>query len=399
MHPSSVLGAEMPAFQKGTFVVTCVATLLGFSMTTRQAFLPGVMEAKGISASITGYAMASTAIFALIFGLLAAPLMARLGTTVLMFAGMAIMCICHLSFEVSSQISGGIFLSRMVYGMGAGIFYPAALTFVKGMLNGPRTVTLFAIYTSTIPGSNLLGPPLAEWYISNYGSAQYFIVTASPGFISLVLFFLIWVRGSDKYGTFDATANYSTILLKPASWLPLLCLFIAGSIWGYVISFLPYAARSRDLPGSLFIVAATVGLFASRFFIVNFLKQFNDAYVSGWAIASMAISLMAMALVKTPEAVAVCGVIFGVSYALSYPFISIWILSAFDQQSHHIVISLTNALFNFCMFLAPLFVSFFTSSIHLAIDQYQIILSFSGLILLAAGFLAQFLFSLGKKYI
>ncbi|MCE6076395.1 MFS transporter [Agrobacterium vitis] len=399
MSPPSVFVAEMPAFQKGTFVITCVATLLGFSMTTSQAFLPGVMEAKGISPSITGYAMASTAIFALIFGLLAAPLMARLGTTVLMFAGMAIMCICHLSFEVSSQISGGIFLSRMVYGMGAGIFYPAALTFVKGMLNGPRTVTLFAIYTSMIPGSNLLGPPLSEWYISNYGSAQYFIVTASPGFISVVLFFLIWFQGNDKYGMFDATANYSSILRKPASWLPLLCLFIAGSIWGYVISFLPYAARTRDLPGSLFIVSATIGLFASRFFIVNYLKRFNESYVSGWAISFMAISLLTMALVRTPEAVALCGMVFGIAYALSYPFISIWILSAFDQKFHHIVISLTNALFNFCMFLAPLFVSFFTSSIHLAIDLYQIILSFSGLVLLAAGFLVRFLFSSARKQI
>ncbi|NTG11854.1 MFS transporter [Rhizobium rhizogenes] len=386
MSISSISVAKEPAFRRGAFVVACVATLLGFSMTTSQSFLPGVMETKGIPLAITGYAMASTSIFALVFGLLSAALMARLGTTVLMLAGMAIMCVCHLSFEITPKVFGGIFLSRMVYGIGAGIFYPAALTFVKGMLHGPRTVSLFAIYTAMIPGSNLLGAPVAEWYISNYGSERYFIFTAFPGVISVALFFLIWLQNYDRHQEFDLTANFSVIIRSPSSWLPLLCLFVAGSIWGYVISFLPYAAAAKDLPGSLFIVASTIGLFTSRFFVVNHIKKFNSSLVSGWAISSMAISLLVMALVRAPEAVAFCGVAFGISYALSYPFISIWILGEFDQKLHHIVISLTNALFNFCMFLAPLFVSLFASSTHLKIDSYQIILSIAGLVFIFIGY-------------
>nr|WP_201009225.1 MFS transporter [Rhizobium rhizogenes]QCL09567.1 major Facilitator Superfamily protein [Rhizobium rhizogenes] len=396
MSISSISVAKEPAFHKGAFVVTCVATLLGFSMTTSQSFLPQVMETKGIPLAITGYAMASTSIFALIFGLLSATLMARLGTTVLMLAGMTIMCLCHLSFEITPKVFGGIFLSRMVYGIGAGIFYPAALTFVKGMLHGPRTVSLFAIYTAMIPGSNLLGPPIAEWYIFNYGSERYFTFTAIPGIISVVLFLVLWLQNYDRHQEFDSTASFSIILLNPASWLPLLCLFIAGSIWGYVISFLPYAAATRDLPGSLFIVASTIGLFASRFFVVNHLKKFDSSLVSGWAICFMAISLLVMALVRAPEAVAFCGVAFGISYALSYPFISVWILGVFDQKLHHIVISLTNALFNFCMFLAPLFVSLFASSTHLKIDLYQIILSITGLSALIAGFTFRYIVSLRK---
>ncbi|WP_162652921.1 MFS transporter [Lentilitoribacter sp. Alg239-R112] len=216
------------SFGKLIFFTMCVATLLGFSMTTTQSFLPNVMEMKGIPTSITGYAMSSTAVLTLIFGLLSAALMARLGTPFLMFAGMAIMLICHISLEFASENYVAIFLCRIIYGAGAGIFYPSALTFVKGVLTGSNTVTLFGVYTSMIPGAFLIGPLFGEWYLSNYGSDGYFLASAIPGILSVAMLLGVWVRNWSPREEYKVTAKYSKVLSNPTSWLPILCLFLVG---------------------------------------------------------------------------------------------------------------------------------------------------------------------------
>ncbi|PCI04099.1 MAG: chloramphenicol resistance protein [Hyphomicrobiales bacterium] len=380
------VGKKEQSFGKMIFFIMCIATLLGFSMTTTQSFLPNVMEMKGIPTFITGYAMSSTAILALIFGLLSAPLMSRLGTPLLMFLGMTIMLICHLSLEFVSESYGAIFLSRIIYGLGAGIFYPSALTFVKGMLQGENTVTLFGMYTSTIPGAFLIGPPFAEWYLKNYGSEGYFLASAVPGILSVLLLLGLWIKNRDLREDYKVTARYSEVLSKPTSWLPILCLVLAGSIWGYVISFLPYIATVRQISGSLFIVASTIGLFASRFIVVDRLRRFNDATVCAWAICLMAVSLLVMGWVQSSAAIAICGFIFGLSYAPTYPFISVWILRSFDKKLHHLVIALTNTIFNFCMYIAPLFVSFYTGVLGFGFGSYQSFLSLTALLFLGFGF-------------
>jgi len=185
----------------------------------------------------------------------------------------------------------------------------------RSMLHGENTVTLFGMYTSTIPGAFLIGPPFAEWYLSNYGSEGYFLISAVPGLLSVLLLLGVWMQNRDLREDYKVTARYREVLSKSTSWLPILCLILAGSIWGYVISFLPYVATTRQISGSLFIVASTTGLFASRFIVVDRLRRFDNATVAAWAICLMAVSLLVMGWVQSSVAIAICGFIFGLSYA------------------------------------------------------------------------------------
>jgi len=369
------------------FYFLCIATFLGFTMTTTQALLPIVLEHRGVSGTAAGFAIASTAFSALLAGLASARLMARYGTPSLMYCSMVIMFSCHIGLEFLSESFVALFFLRLIHGLGTGIFIASALTFVKGRLTGSRTVSLFGIYASMIPGAFLVGPPLGELYLSMFGEAGYFLITAAPGALSIFLLTFIWLNHRSLQEDFKPDATYREVLFNQRIRLPLLCLILAGIIWGYVVSFLPYALSAKGLSGSLFLLMSTIGLFITRFLISDQLRNRDHGLVSGSAVVLMALSLLVLPWFDNNSLVAAFGVIFGMSYALAYPFISIWVLNLVDKSLHHVAIALINTVFNFFMFIAPLFVAFFVEVLEFNIEQYQIFVSTISVFMVIVGFI------------
>lgn len=358
-----------------TFYLMCIATLFGFVMTTTQSLLPIVLEARGVSGTMAGFPIASTAVSALLAGLMSASLMARYGTPTLMYFGMVIMFVCHIGLEFGAENYFVLFVLRLTHGLGTGIFMTSALTFVKGRLSGPRTVSLFGMYASMIPGAFLIGPPLGDLYLSLYGERGFFLISAIPGAVSVLLLTYIWLNNRSLREDFKSGAKFGEILGDQKLRLPLLCLVLAGSLWGYVVSFLPYTMSLRDLSGSLFLAMSSVGLLFSRFLIADQLRERDHGTVSGAAIAVMAITLLVLTWASTAFSVGVLGVLFGMSYALAYPFVSVWILNIVDKNVHHIAIALTNTVFNFFMFAAPFFVAFSVEVLTISIGHFQNLLA------------------------
>ena len=97
---------------------------------------------------------------------------------------------------------------------------PAALILGHHVATHLKGFASFAIFTSTIPGAQLIGPPLGDWWLQTYGRAGYFLATSSLGAGALLLMsgFLILqgrVPLPERPGSNRPGGSYLPILHRP----------------------------------------------------------------------------------------------------------------------------------------------------------------------------------------
>ncbi|NNJ76196.1 MAG: MFS transporter [Anderseniella sp.] len=378
----------VPPYSKGVFRLRAFALLCCFSMTTSQALLPVVMSDYGISQTSVGYAMSTTGISVLIFGVVSGLFISRFGALAGVVSGTAIMLVAHLSFGLVSPSEWSVTVSRFVHGIGAGMGLPAAMAFATVMLQGKNATAYFGIFTSMIAGANLIGPPLGEWYLSTYGADGYFIVTAVPGVVSLVIFIgLLFKFGSTQMSR-KSNIHYFSLLKRSDLQLPFIGLLVIGSFWGYVISFISVAFADKGLAVSLFFIPMTCGLFFGRFVGLKLARSYSNHAVALTAVVLTATALFATSTLSGDVVSVVAGAVFGLGYSLAYPTLSMWISNSVTEEIRGQAVALTNTIFNVVMFGAPAVCAFWIG--YITILSYQFWLS------LVLGLAAVLVFSLAK---
>ncbi len=373
-----------PPYSAPVFWCGAAATLLCFSMTTSQALLPVVMAAQGLDESVVGFAMAATGLSAIAFGVIAGLMVSRYGALVPILLGTAIMLGAHVSYELVPKTGLAITLLRFFHGTGAGLFLPATISFATSMLRGENRTLMFGIFTSSIPGANLIGPPLGEAYLSRFGPDGFFTATAVPGLLALVVYAGLLLRFGRQKTDYKVHFEYVELLKRRDLFQPILGMIIVGSLWGYVISFLAVALSAQGVPLSLFFIPMTLSMFFGRFVILALTRGWQPETVGMVSIAATALALVVVGLVGVHWVTVLAGVAFGAGYSLAYPTFNIWISSTVEDRSQGQAVALANTVFNFFMYFAPAFCAVGLSV--LSILQYQILLA--TVLLAAATFVA-----------
>ena len=360
-------------YSKGVFWLSALALLCCYSMTTSQALLPVVMSQYGISQASVGYAMSTTGISVLIFGIVSGLFISRFGALAGVVSGTAIMFLAHLSFGLVSPSEWSVTASRFLHGIGAGMGLPAAMAFATSMLRGKNATAYFGIFTSMIAGANLIGPPLGEWYFSSYGAGGYFFVTAIPGAVSLVIFFGLLFRFGSRQMSQKLNIHYFALLKRRDLQLPFIGLLVIGSFWGYVISFIAVAFAEQGLAVSLFFIPMTCGLFFGRFVGLRIARSYSNNAVGLSAVILTAAALFTTSTLSGNLVSVFAGAVFGLGYSLAYPTLGMWISNAVNEEMRGQAVALTNTIFNVVMFGAPAICAFWIG--YITILSYQFWLS------------------------
>jgi len=339
-------------------------------MTTSQALLPVVLSADGISRASVGFAMSATTISVLIFGIISGLIISKYGSLTGVVLGTAIMLCAHSSLEFLPRETWAIFSARFVHGIGAGIGLPAALAFATLMVQGRNATALFGMFTSAIPGANLIGPPLGEWYLSRFGTGGFFLVTALPGLVSLVIFIGLLVHLGTQRTERKVSLHYFGLLKRIDLYRPYIGLIVIGSFWGYVISFISVAFADKSLAVSLFFVPMTLGLFFGRFVGLSLVRSLSNQTTGMLAIGLTASSLLATSMLDGAFLAGFAGVMFGIGYSLAYPTFSMWISSTVTDEMKGQAVALANTIFNFVMFAAPAVCAFGLGYMSIAAYQF-----------------------------
>lgn len=358
--PSGQAGRRFERRLRLAFLILCCANLAAFSMTASQALLPIVMARDGVAEAVTGAALSASVVPVVLVGLLCGRYIARIGAALVLACGYGLAIAANLSLDLLPAGPATLFGMRMAHGVALGLITPAALILGHHIATRLRGFASFAIFTSTIPGAQMIGPPLGDWWLQTYGRAGYFLATSSPGALALLLmcvFLLIEGRTTlpDRSGSGPGPGRtgggYLPILCKPVFRTPLLAHIAPALFWGYVLSFLSVMLQVRGLSLPAFYQAMTVAVIATRIGIAGRINTAAPRKNLTVCIVGIMLALLGLNLVEGLAGALFAGLLFGASFGVVPPLLTFWVAGLADETDRPQAVALGNTIFNGVTFL------------------------------------------------
>ena len=336
------------------FWLFALATFVLFTTNSMLALLSVVLKKQGLSADLIGIVLAAPAPAILVTMLLAGPIITRFGALQIARTGALIMLMSYLSFELTIDSFSGAIASRICHGVGYALFMPAAMIYADGKLRGPHKLYYFGIYASMFPLPNVLGPPLADIYLRDFGIDRFFLFTALPALLGATLVFTVTATHKAAVAR-AALIDYVHLLQRRSLWMPYGGIFVVGMFYGFVVSFMALLLESRHIPVSYFFVTFTACLFGSRFLLVRYIQQLPRTVIFSAGLGLLSCAYLVLALDPAPAAAILAGLLFGLGYSVAYPTLSVWVTQQFSPDQQGMPLTLYNAIFTLGIFLLPLF--------------------------------------------
>jgi predicted MFS family arabinose efflux permease len=338
------------------FLILCCANLAAFSMTASQSLLPIVMARDGVAEAVAGAALSASVVPVVLVGLLCGRYIARIGAALVLACGYGLAIAANLSLDLLPAGPATLFGMRMVHGVALGLITPAALILGHHMASRLGGFSSFAIFTSTIPGAQMIGPPLGDWWLQTYGRTGYFLATSSPGALALLLmcvFMLIEGRTTlpDRSGPGRTGGGYLPILRRPVFRTPLLAHIAPALFWGYVLSFLTMMLQARGLSLPAFYQAMTVAVIATRIGIAGRINTAAPRKNLTVCLAGIMLALLGLNLVEGLAGTLFAGLLFGASFGVMPPLLTFWVAGLADEADRPQAVALGNTIFNGVTFL------------------------------------------------
>jgi MFS family permease len=334
------------------FCLLAIATFLCFTTVSQTALLALVMKRHDMPLSEIGIVLSTYGAAVVVFMLAAAPIASRLGNLATMRLGMLLLVAGHLSYQLTIADFPAAVASRLVQGVGYGLFMPTAMTFAKGKLTPERFVYLFGIYASMVPLPNAIGPPLAEAYLSIFGERLFFVVGAVPAIIAGAL--TLWLS-EDRRPAGERGLPLLRTALLPALRRPLVAILVVGAMYGLIPSYMAALLAERSIAIGFFFTSFTVVLFAARFLLLGYFEAWPRGRVVALGLAAMATAYAIIAEALDPAPVTVAGLLYGLGYSMAYPVLSVWVAEQFEPHRRTTPVAVFNTMFSIGILLTPWF--------------------------------------------
>jgi MFS family permease len=340
------------ARQRTEFWLFCIATFLAFLTTSALSFLSVILAEAGMPDRSIGLVLSSPALPVTGAILFAGLLFKRLSALQIAIVGQIISLVAFISFQFTVYDVWPAAASRAILGIGFGLFFPAAIVFVRNLLRGPNATYLFGIYSTMIPLPNVAGPSLAEAYFRQIGVHQLFFWLAIPLVIGICLMFLI--KSDRVEHQAGSSSSYLSLILNREIFAPNASVFALGLIWGFVLAFMALLLHRNSVATVFFFSTATLTLVVSRFTLLAALASFSRPRIVAFGMFSMATSYAVLSLNGSSwQFVTLSGILFGVGYSAAFPTLSVWVTEEFSPNARGKPAALFSALFHLGIFILP----------------------------------------------
>jgi MFS family permease len=315
-----------------------------------SALLAIVFARSGYELHDIGLLLSIFALPVVLSALVSGAIADRLGALQTVRLAMVLLTIGFLSFEVTRTSFPAAMVSRVIQGVGQGLFLGSALTYAQGRLSPVRFVYLLGIFSSLMVVSQALGPPLGAYVLGAFGERAMFAVAAVPAVAGLAL--TIGLRPLPKPPQCPGLHLFS--VWRPHFPEPILAVFVSGAMSGFTLAYLAAALEARTIPIASFFVASTASLFASRFFALRHVEEVDRRILIASGLALMSLGFVAVALAHAVWwPVVVGGILFGTGYSLVYPLLSAWMSEGLEPSRRAGPQALLNTSFNLGLFATP----------------------------------------------
>ena len=351
-------GADRGEFRseraRSDYLIHCAATFLTFLTGSQVALLAVVLERNGIGRAEIPIVLSANGVTTVGTLAIAGYVVARLGALTSLRAATTLMCIAYLSLELTVGNFWAAIASRLLQGIGFGLFMPAAMTYARATLAARSSAYLFGIYAAMVTLPNLVGPTLAELYLRHIGIFAFFVFGAMPGALAVPMAALLH---PPEHTTGDAPQpGFASVLFDKANALPLLAIFVVGVMYGFVGAYMAPFLMSEGIAVGYFFAAFTISFFVARFWLLRLAEGMPRSLLIAAGLALMAIGYLGVANVATNAAVVAAGVSVGLGYSVAYPNLSLWILDRYEAPQRGMPASVFNAAYFSGFYLSPLVV-------------------------------------------
>lgn len=304
---------------RSEFIRFGIACLLGSLLNAHVALLSIVFTGAGHSLQTAGLLLSLFAIPVIVVNLLAGPAAARFGALATTRLSMALTIVGFGSLAFTVEDFWLALLSRLVHGIGFGLYLPSLMTYGQSRLNQVRFVSLVIVFSSLIPFSYALGPALGEFTLTHYGRTAFFLAATAPAALGLLLTIGLRPLAKPKARGLDLSGALQRRFI-----LPLLGLFAGGTLHAYSIAFLPPDLVTRGVALAIFFVPSTIATGLTRVAGSVFQRfQPRTLVASGLALMACGLALVAM---SSSLAIIIAGsVAFGLGSSVIYPVVSAWL--------------------------------------------------------------------------
>jgi MFS family permease len=274
----------------------------------------------------------------------------RFGALQTVRLAMVLLALGFLSFDITRTSFAAAVASRVVQGVGQGLFLGSALTYAQGRLSPLRFVYLLGIFSSLMVVSQALGPPLGAYVLATFGERAMFAVAAIPAIAGLALTF--GLRPLPKPPVSPGLHLFS--VWRPHFPEPIWAVFVSGAMSGFTLAYLAAALEARTIPIACFFVASTASLFASRFFALRYVEEVDRRVLIASGLTLMSVGFIAIAVAHALWwPVITGGILFGTGYSLVYPLLSAWMSEGLEPSRRAGPQALLNTSFNIGLFATP----------------------------------------------
>jgi len=244
----------------------------------------------------------------------------------------------------------GALASRIVQGLGQGLFLGSILSYAQSRLSPRRFVYLLSVFSTMAPLSQAFAPPFGAFVLNLWGPRVMFIIATIPALVGLALTFRVrpLARTVTTHG-FDFGKA-----LRRDRIAPLCAAFINGTMFGFVMAYLSSVLEAKALPLAAFFIASTAAMLASRVLAMRRMETIDRHFLVSGGFVLEAASFIAVALAGESWLVVVAGVLFGLGYSVVYPILSVWMSDGLAPSERVGPQGLLNAIFSLGMFAMPL---------------------------------------------
>jgi MFS family permease len=349
-QPDEAPSGFIDARARGEYIRLGAGCFLVAVTNAHSALLAIIFARSGYDLHDIGLLLSIFAIPVVLSALVSGAIADGLGALQTVRLAMVLLTIGFVSFDVTRASFAAAVVSRVIQGIGQGLFLGSALTYTQGRLSPVRFVYLLGIFSSLMVVSQALGPPLGAYVLGEFGEHAMFLLAAVPGLAGLALTFglrpLARPPQSPGLHLFSVWRQHFPE--------PILAVFVSGCMSGFTIAYLAAALQARTIPIASFFVASTASLFASRFFALPHVEEVYRRVLVASGLALMSLGFVAIALARAVWwPVIVGGILFGTGYSLVYPLLSAWMSEGLEPSRRAGPQALLNTAFNLGLFATP----------------------------------------------
>jgi len=351
---AGIEGSFIDSRARFEYSVLCLATFLIFFTNAHAALLAAVFQSHEMPLDQVGVILSSYGVPVVVFTLLTGAIAGRIGTLMTLKIGLAVMIMSFVSLHWTAHDFHAALISRICQGIGYGFLFAPLMTYVQSRLTQQRFVYLFGIFSSMAPLAQAFGPPWADYVFFTFGDRYLFIIGVVPAMIGWVLLF--WLRPeviASKGSVFDFR-----IASLSGKGIAFLTIFVAGSMFGFLASFMAGAIHEKSVAIGWFFVASTAAMFTTRFIGLGYFAQFVRRLIVALGLCSMGVGFICVAFGSVSLHVGFGGLLFGAGYSVVYPVLSAWISDGLITGERSGPQALFNGAFNAGLLLMPLPVSY-----------------------------------------